>query len=345
MSALVIRVLDELVVSRNGEPIALPASRKTRALLAYLVLTARPHRRDRLCELFWETSDDPRGALRWSLSKLRRVVNEPGTERLAADRERVVFVDDDVEVDLRSLTLALEDETSSPTARFDTLDALRRPLLDGSDMPDQITYQSWLLAERREHEKLLVRAARRLWSDARATPEQALHGARVHAETRPYEPRAALALVRALQRAGERDEAQALVPTLAARFRDAGIEWPPEEAAVDAFGVAGAKEDAGRNVSAGTPSVPLVRADDEFRCARRRDGHLVRRRRRGELRGCPPAPVAPDDPLLLGRRRRAHRLRDRRRRAAAGEGGELAQPPRARLGCPDLESAVPRAGP
>ena len=58
----------------------------THALLAYLLLTLRPHRRDRLCELLWEVPDDPRGALRWSLSKLRPVVNDSSNECLVADR-------------------------------------------------------------------------------------------------------------------------------------------------------------------------------------------------------------------------------------------------------------------
>ena len=73
-----IRVLGGLEVIRDGEPVPLPPSRKTRALLAYLVLTGRPHRREQLCEMFWDVPDDPRGALRWSLSKIRPLVDEPG---------------------------------------------------------------------------------------------------------------------------------------------------------------------------------------------------------------------------------------------------------------------------
>jgi hypothetical protein len=49
---LTIRLLGELAVLRNGEPLALPSSKKTRALLAYLVATGRPHERNR---------DDPLG--------------------------------------------------------------------------------------------------------------------------------------------------------------------------------------------------------------------------------------------------------------------------------------------
>jgi DNA-binding SARP family transcriptional activator len=48
----------------------MPPSKKTRALLAFLAVTPRPQRRERLCEIFWDLPDDPKGALRWSLSKI-----------------------------------------------------------------------------------------------------------------------------------------------------------------------------------------------------------------------------------------------------------------------------------
>src|ERR687892_621354 len=75
-SMLTIRLLGDMAVLRGGEPLALPPSKKTRALLAYLVATGRPQRRERLCTPLWEGPDDPRGALRWSLSRLRSRVDE-----------------------------------------------------------------------------------------------------------------------------------------------------------------------------------------------------------------------------------------------------------------------------
>src|SRR5688572_21137384 len=56
VATLGIKLLGELVVERDGTPVALPPSRKTRALLGYLVLTGRAHRRDALCELFWDVT-------------------------------------------------------------------------------------------------------------------------------------------------------------------------------------------------------------------------------------------------------------------------------------------------
>src|SRR5579864_9212361 len=85
--AVQIRLLGELEVTREGRALSLPASKKTRALLAYLAATARPHLRQSLCELLWPGPDDPRAALRWTLTKIRDVVDEEGVARIAADRD------------------------------------------------------------------------------------------------------------------------------------------------------------------------------------------------------------------------------------------------------------------
>ena len=100
---LTIRLLGELEVVRGIKRLVLPPSKKTRALLAYLAVTGRPHRRERLCELLWDVPDDPRGALRWSLSKIRDLIDEPGSTRIVADREIVAFAAGGAEIDLLDL--------------------------------------------------------------------------------------------------------------------------------------------------------------------------------------------------------------------------------------------------
>src|ERR1041384_8328553 len=77
-----IAMLGPLSLARNGIALELPTSRKVRALLAYLALSPRPVGRGRLCELLWDGPDDPRGELRWCLSKLRGVLDEPGRGRV-----------------------------------------------------------------------------------------------------------------------------------------------------------------------------------------------------------------------------------------------------------------------
>src|SRR5258708_30561029 len=100
---LEIRVLGELELLRGGKTVPLPASKKTRALLGYLVVaSARPQPRQRLCELFWDGPDDPRAALRWSLSKIRPLVDDSKATRLVADREHVTFEPRAAAIDLAS---------------------------------------------------------------------------------------------------------------------------------------------------------------------------------------------------------------------------------------------------
>ena len=59
-------------VVRSGVDAAIAPSRKVRALVAYLVMAPRPVCRAKLCELFWDAPNDPRGELRWCLSKISR---------------------------------------------------------------------------------------------------------------------------------------------------------------------------------------------------------------------------------------------------------------------------------
>src|SRR5882757_9638959 len=102
-----IRLLGRFEVLRGNEPQALPASKKSRALLAYLVATARSHLREQLCELLWEAPDDPRASLRWSLAKIRPLVDDADTKRLAADRGEVAFQPNGAKVDVVALRAEL----------------------------------------------------------------------------------------------------------------------------------------------------------------------------------------------------------------------------------------------
>ena len=98
-----VSVLGNLAVSRDGMRMQLPPSKKTRALLAYLAVTDRPHSRDRLCAMFWPVPDDPRAALRWSLTRLRPLIDEPDCRRIIADRESVGLDLDRATVDIQMI--------------------------------------------------------------------------------------------------------------------------------------------------------------------------------------------------------------------------------------------------
>ena len=75
VESLRFRLLGTLELSRGGDVLKLPASRKVRALLGYLVLASRPVARTQICELLWDVPNDPRGELRWCLSKIRGLLD------------------------------------------------------------------------------------------------------------------------------------------------------------------------------------------------------------------------------------------------------------------------------
>src|SRR5690554_3972844 len=90
---LSIQLFGHLAVTRGGMPVELPPSRKVRALLGFLAVAPRPVSRSRLSDLLGDLPSDPRGELRWCLSKLRSVVDEPA-------RLRVQSLDDAISLDL-----------------------------------------------------------------------------------------------------------------------------------------------------------------------------------------------------------------------------------------------------
>ncbi len=252
MPKLHIRTLGELSVLHDGAAIKLPTSRRTRALLAYLALTDRPQRRDRLCEVFWEIPDDPRGALRWSLSKIRPLVNDQDSERLLADRERVQLKGPGLDVDLRLIAEELDALELSVERLDELLEQLSEPLLDGLDLPDQPLFQHWLTAEREHAQRLHHRALQLLASHPQLPPARGLSVVRSWSELDPFNTAAATALIQTLERFNHAAEAAQMREEFVTRFRNAGINWSADERLVD-------REKASQPLEEHTPRHQLVR--------------------------------------------------------------------------------------
>ncbi|WP_349369027.1 AAA family ATPase [Salinarimonas sp.] len=170
-----IRLLGDLEVARDGAPVALPQSRKTRALLAYLVATERAHQRERLCEIFWDVPDDPRGALRWSLSKIRQILG-PEAGALKADRNAVSIMPEGLTIDYASVRALARDDLAA--ADLDALEsaaeAFRGPFLADLALPRCPDYEAWRTALADECAVLRVRLLRALVDRLADAPERAL---------------------------------------------------------------------------------------------------------------------------------------------------------------------------
>jgi len=207
---LQVSVLGNLAVVRDGAAMQLPPSKKTRALLAYLAVTARPHSRDRLSAMLWPVPDDPRGALRSSLSRLRPLVDEPGCRRIIADRENVGFVSDDVTVDILSLRNLARNgsDAMSTDALREAAQALEVDFLEGTDLPDCYEFQSWCIGEREETRRLRVRLLLALVARLEDQPDEALRHARTLSLLEPANEPIQAALIRLLRATGRWREAE-----------------------------------------------------------------------------------------------------------------------------------------
>src|SRR6186713_3319898 len=108
VESLAVRLLGPLQLSRGSDALALPSSRKVRALLGYLVLASRPVARSQVCELLWDVPNDPRGELRWCLSKIRGLIDDKTHKRVISDGSTIRIDLTDCKVDTLEVTRAPE---------------------------------------------------------------------------------------------------------------------------------------------------------------------------------------------------------------------------------------------
>jgi TolB-like protein/DNA-binding SARP family transcriptional activator len=221
---LVLRLLGDMALECNGASRELPKSRKTRALLAHLALQACPVRREALCELLWESADDPRAALRWSLSKLRPLLDTPCGQALRADAHTVALDLALVAVD------ALEAKALLDQPQINATDAqlnLMEQVLDSGyprdlDIPASYRHQLWIGGER----EVMRRVHRRVLDEQSARAESAdaaLAAARKRAALDPLDNEAnARLLVQSVEVDG-RVRARAALEGMRARYRAEGI--------------------------------------------------------------------------------------------------------------------------
>jgi DNA-binding SARP family transcriptional activator/pimeloyl-ACP methyl ester carboxylesterase len=213
-----VQLLGELAVFRNGNLVPLPPSKKTRALLAYLLLKGGKHRRDHLCDIFWKVPDDPRASLRWSLSKLRALVDDDQCKRLVADKEHV-------SIDCSALGVDYLDIKSliSPGLEEMDVDELEKlaerfagPLLQNGNLRDQPEYENWRTIMQEEARGYLCSCLEALIAACSEDAERQIRHLRTFVNIDPLNEEAHVKLVQLLARAGRRREAE--------KQRDLGLD-------------------------------------------------------------------------------------------------------------------------
>ena len=116
-----------------------PRGRKAWALLAYLLTTGSAPSREWLARLLFCDADDPRGALSWNLTQLRRLLGEQAS---IAGEPVVLSLPPGTFVDVHALTAGTWRQAIG-------IPGLGRELLEGKTFAACPGYEAWLLASRR----------------------------------------------------------------------------------------------------------------------------------------------------------------------------------------------------
>ncbi|CCV04245.1 Transcriptional regulator, SARP family [Mesorhizobium metallidurans STM 2683] len=226
-AGLCVRLFGPLTVVRDGATAQLPASRKLRALFAYLALAPHPVSRSRLCELLWDVPNDPRGELRWCLSKLRGILDDPA---------RVETSGDTVALDLGGSFVDAIDIASTAAKGVETLDLERLQalselfvgdFLEGLEIDRSPHFMSWATAQRRRfgscHAAILERLVNNL------PPNSGSVSAHIEKwlALAPFDGRAHVALLENLARRGQIGACEEHLAAAAQLFQSEDLDFAP----------------------------------------------------------------------------------------------------------------------
>jgi len=217
-------MLGPLQLSRRGRAVALPPSRKVRALLAYLALAPRPVARGPLCELLWDVPNDPRGELRWCLSKIRGLLDDGRCRRVHTHGDTVQLDLSQCLVDVLDVQRAAEAgiETLSPERLGALAATFEGEFLESLAIDGSPVFTAWLTAQRRRLRSCRMAVLEQLVM--RGPDDQALVYLDTWLEHAPFDQRAHECLFKALARRGKIGDAEAHLTTTIDLFEREGLE-------------------------------------------------------------------------------------------------------------------------
>ena len=202
-----VRLAGGLELRLDGAPIALPASRRARAVLAFLALNPAPQPRGRLAARFWPDvlDESARASLRVALTELRQALG-PASGYVVATRETVALEDPDLRVDTREFQRELDDGDATRA-----LEACGATILDGFD-------EEWAISAREEHAQRLAGALQSAAASA-LDPAESLRLTRAEAALDPLAERPNRRLIERLATTGDRAAALSAGRQFAERLR------------------------------------------------------------------------------------------------------------------------------
>jgi TolB-like protein/DNA-binding SARP family transcriptional activator len=227
---LQIRLVGPVDVVRDGVAVALPRSRKVLALLAFLALEGTPQSRSRLCDLLWDVPNDPRGELRWCLSKLRGVVDDDDRRRVVTSGNALIALDmSDAFVDAVAIERAARAGSAAMTdeSLAEVCDLFRGELLEGVAIDASPELTSWLAARRQRYRAMRVTLVSELARRLPPGSEERWRRLDEWRELAPFDRRAHEVMLDALLAASRIRDAEQHVASAIRAFEEEGLDWSP----------------------------------------------------------------------------------------------------------------------
>ena len=213
-----VRLLGRPGLEHDGESRRLEGH-KPWALLTYLLLEPRAPTRRELADLLWSETDDPLGAVRWSLSQVRKAMNPPAE---IGERDGRIKIDAEVlVVDAGELLRGEWDESSID-------DLVRGELLEGMSFGDSPSFDTWLQVQRARTATAAADALR--WAAtllSHREPDRALALAERALRSDPFDDVLHELVVEIHTARGDRERARTYVAGLVRRYRDELAIEPP----------------------------------------------------------------------------------------------------------------------
>lgn len=235
-SLLTLRLLGPLAVLQDGLAVTLPASRKVRALLGYLAMTPQPVTRSQLCDLLWDGPNDPRGELRWCLSRVRAVIDpkmqgdrQQGTSRIETQDDSLRLRLDGCSVDALEAAASVADDLNRlPLPELQRRAALfAGEFLEGLDADRMPAFNTWLMAQRRRMRGLRVALIERIVALSESDAATVLPWLEQWQQLVPFDLRVHEKLLQALARQGRFAEGEAHLQAAMRLFQSEDLEQRP----------------------------------------------------------------------------------------------------------------------
>jgi TolB-like protein len=208
--------------------VPLPRSRKVRALLGFLSVSPSAVSRSRLCGLLWDVPNDPRGELRWCLSKLRGVLDDPDRRRVITSEGNLIALDltdgvvDAVEVD-RIARGGVENATSESLAEL--CGWFGGDLLEGIEIDGNPEFTGWVTAQRQRYRAMHVAALRELATRAPAGSDEAFRRLEAWLQVSPFDQRAHEVMLEGLVRCGRVRDAEQHASATFRSYEQEALDW------------------------------------------------------------------------------------------------------------------------